>query len=163
MRIGIGYDIHALVKGRKLVLGGVTVPFSKGLKGHSDGDALFHAVTDAIMGAAGAGDIGEHFPDDDPKNAGSASVRFLKKAVEVARKKGYAVANVDAVIVAEAPKLGPLKVSMRRAIAAALGIPADRVSVKAKTNEGFGAIGKGHAIACHAAALLVPVKKRRAR
>lgn len=160
MHIGIGYDIHALKPGRKLVLGGVTVPFAKGLAGHSDGDALLHALTDAVLGAAGEGDIGDFFPPGEARTKGADSAAFLKKAVALAAKKGLRVGNVDAVVVAEAPKLGAYKLKMRKNVAGILGIPVSSVGLQAKTNEGFDAVGEGRAIACHAVASLVPAKRR---
>ncbi len=160
MPVGIGYDIHALKNGRKLILGGVAVPFPKGLVGHSDGDALFHALTDAILGAIGEGDIGDHFPPGEARTKGADSRIFLRKAVQIAAKKGYAVANVDVVILAEAPKMSGYKLKMRQNIAGLLGIPVSRVGLKAKTNEGFDAVGEGRAIACQAVANVVPMKRR---
>ncbi len=160
MLVGIGYDIHALKTGYKLVLGGVAVPFSKGLVGHSDGDALLHALTDALLGAIGEGDIGDHFPPGQARTKGADSGIFLKKAVLLAAKKGFSVANVDAVILAEAPKMSGYKIKMRQNIAKLLGIPVSRVGLQAKTNEGFDAVGEGRAIACHAVASVVPSKRR---
>lgn len=158
MRIGIGYDIHPLKKGRKLVLGGVPIPFEKGLDGHSDGDALIHAIVDAVLGALGEGDIGSHFSDKDPKNAAANSLIFLKKARLLLHRHKMSVENLDSIVIAEAPKLGPWKEKMRKSIAAELGVPVSTVSIKAKTNEGFGPIGKGKAIACYA---VVSLKKGR--
>ena len=154
MRIGYGYDLHRLVAGRPLVLGGVTIPFDKGLDGHSDADAVCHAVTDAILGAASAGDIGGHFPDTDPAFKNANSVELLQRGAEVVRRNGYAVANVDVVVVAQRPKLTPYVDAMRVNLARALGVDAGQVSVKGKTNEGVDAIGAGEAIAVHAVALL---------
>jgi 2-C-methyl-D-erythritol 4-phosphate cytidylyltransferase / 2-C-methyl-D-erythritol 2,4-cyclodiphosphate synthase len=154
MRIGNGYDLHRLVVGRPLVLGGVTIPFDKGLDGYSDADAVCHAVTDAILGAASAGDIGRHFPDTDPAFKDANSVELLQRGAEVVRRNGYAVANVDVVVVAQRPKLTPYVDAMRVNLARALGIDAGQVSVKGKTNEGVDAIGAGEAIAVHAVALL---------
>jgi 2-C-methyl-D-erythritol 2,4-cyclodiphosphate synthase len=150
VRVGIGYDIHALKKGRKLILGGVTIPYPKGLFGHSDGDALFHAIIDAVLGAMGEGDIGELFPDSDPKNKGVSSERFVRKVSEMLKKKRLRVAHIDSVVIAEAPKLGPYKAAIKKRIAAAFGLSASSVGVKAKTNEGFGPLGKNQAIACYA-------------
>ncbi|MBI4432847.1 MAG: 2-C-methyl-D-erythritol 2,4-cyclodiphosphate synthase [Candidatus Omnitrophica bacterium] len=163
MRTGIGYDIHALKKGRKLVLGGVAIPFNKGLAGHSDADALYHALVDALLGAMGEGDIGAHFSDTDPafKNAGSAL--FASKTKALLKRKGWSVANVDAVILAELPKMGPYREAMKKNIARDFGIALDRIGIKAKTNEGFGAIGKGDAIACWATALIEKSTKSEAR
>jgi len=153
-RAGIGYDLHRLVEGRPLVLGGVTIPFDRGLQGHSDADALCHAIIDAILGAAGAGDIGRHFPDSDPAWRGASSIDLLRRAAEIVRSAGLDVGNVDATVIAERPKLGPHVDAMRAGIAGALGIAVDRVSVKGKTNEGVGEIGRGEAIAVHAIALV---------
>lgn len=155
LRIGNGYDLHRLVAGRPLVLGGVTIPFDKGLEGHSDADALCHAVTDAILGAAGAGDIGRHFPDTDPAWKDADSVNLLERAAAVVTQAGYRVVNVDAVVIAQRPKLAPHVEAMRARLAAAIGVGSDRVSVKGKTNEGVGSIGAGESIAVHAVALLV--------
>ena len=153
-RAGIGYDLHRLVEGRPLILGGVTIPFEKGLLGHSDADALCHAITDALLGAAAAGDIGRHFPDTDPAWAGASSLDLLRRAAAIVRGLGLDVDNVDASVIAERPKLAPYVDAMRANIAAALGIPDDCVSVKGKTNEGVGELGRGDAIAVHAVALL---------
>ena len=153
-RAGIGYDLHRLVEGRPLVLGGVTIPFDRGLAGHSDADAICHAITDAILGAAGAGDIGSHFPDTDPTWKGASSVDLLRRAVEVVRARGLGVGNVDVTVIAERPKLGPYIDRMRAAVADAVGVSIDRVSIKGKTNEGLDAIGRGEAIAVHAIALV---------
>lgn len=161
MRVGIGYDIHPLRGGRKLLLGGVSVPFSKGLVGHSDGDALLHALTDAVLGAIGAGDIGDYFPPGEARTKGIGSGTFLKKAVDLARRKGFRVANVDAVVLAEAPKLSGYKLLMRQNIAHLLGIPVSSVGLQAKTNEGFDAVGRGRAIACHAVASVLPSKGKK--
>ena len=154
LRIGNGYDLHRLVAGRPLILGGVTIPFEKGLDGHSDADAVCHAVTDAVLGAAGAGDIGRHFPDTDPAWKGANSIRLLERAAEVVAAAGYAVVNVDVVVIAQKPKLSPHADAMRAALAAALRTTPDRISVKGKTNEGVGSIGAGESIAVHAVALL---------
>jgi 2-C-methyl-D-erythritol 4-phosphate cytidylyltransferase/2-C-methyl-D-erythritol 2,4-cyclodiphosphate synthase len=154
LRIGNGYDLHVLVPGRPLVLGGVTMPFDKGLKGHSDADAVCHAVTDAILGAAGAGDIGRHFPDTDPEWKGADSLLLLTRAAAIVRAAGYVVSNIDVVVVAQAPKLSPHADAMRANLARALGVDASQVSVKGKTNEGVDAVGRGEAIAVHAVALI---------
>ena len=154
MRIGNGYDLHRLVAGRPLILGGVTIPFEKGLDGHSDADVVCHAVTDAILGAASAGDIGRHFPDTDPAWKGADSVELLKRAVGIVREAGYGVANVDVVVIAQRPKLTTYVDAMRASLACALGIDMDLVSVKAKTNEGVDSTGMGEAIAVHAVALI---------
>ncbi len=154
MRVGIGYDIHALRKGRKLVLGGVTIPHSKGLFGHSDGDALFHAVVDAALGAGGLGDIGEHFSDREKRWKGVSSLVFARETVSLLKKKKLRVFQIDSIVVLEGPKLSPYKKAMRDNMARAFGVDLSRVNVKAKTNEGFGAIGKGQAVAASAVVLL---------
>ena len=155
LRIGNGYDLHRLVPGRPLILGGVTIPFDKGLQGHSDADALCHAVTDAVLGAAAAGDIGRHFPDTDPAWQGANSIDLLRRAAGVVRAAGFAVANVDVVVIAQKPKLAPHVDAMRGNLAAALGCEASQVSVKGKTNEGVDSMGAGESIAVHAVALVV--------
>ncbi len=154
-RVGTGYDLHRLVEGRPLILGGVTVPFDRGLAGHSDADVLTHAITDAILGAASLGDIGHHFPDTDPRWKGASSVGLLSRAAALVRERGFAIVNVDASVVAERPKLGPHRAAIVASLATALGLPCEAVSVKAKTNEGMDATGRGEAIAAHAVALLV--------
>jgi 2-C-methyl-D-erythritol 4-phosphate cytidylyltransferase/2-C-methyl-D-erythritol 2,4-cyclodiphosphate synthase len=154
-RVGTGYDLHRLVPGRELIIGGVRIPYETGLFGHSDADVLCHAVTDAILGAAGAGDIGQHFPDSDEKWKGANSIDLLKEAMMIVRGAGYAVANVDAVIIAERPRLAPHVPAMRAHLAEALGIDLAAVSVKGKTNEKTDALGRNEAIAVHAVALLV--------
>ncbi len=148
MRVGIGYDIHALKKGRRLVLGGVTIPSSKGLVGHSDADALFHAVIDAVLGAMGEDDIGTHFSDKDKRFKNADSALFAKKIREILKKKRLKVAHIDSTIIAEAPKLYDFKPMMRENLARAFGVPVSRVGVKAKTNEGFGPVGHHQAIEC---------------
>ena len=153
-RIGTGYDVHRLVAGRRLVLGGVVIPFALGLDGHSDADVLCHAVTDAILGAAAEGDIGRLFPDTDDRWKGASSLDLLARAVDLVRSKGYRAGNVDAVVMAERPRLAPHVDEITARLAATLGIPPDCVSVKGKTNEGLGEIGRGEAIAVHAVALL---------
>jgi 2-C-methyl-D-erythritol 4-phosphate cytidylyltransferase/2-C-methyl-D-erythritol 2,4-cyclodiphosphate synthase len=153
-RIGTGYDLHRLVEGRPLVLGGVTIPHDRGLLGHSDADAVCHAVTDAVLGAAGAGDIGRHFPDDDEQWRGASSLDLLGRAVSIVGQLGFAIVNVDVVVVAERPKIAPYIQSMREHLAAALGVTISAVSIKGKTNEGVDEIGRGEAIATHAVALL---------
>ena len=154
MRIGIGYDIHRLQKGRKLCLGGVRIPHPKGLAGHSDGDVLIHAVVDALLGAAALGDIGEHFSDRGTRYKDADSRFFLLQTRRLLAKKKLRVLNVDSVIVAERPNLSKYKRRMRGNIARALGVAVSRVNVKAKTNEGLGPLGKGQAIACYALASL---------
>jgi 2-C-methyl-D-erythritol 4-phosphate cytidylyltransferase/2-C-methyl-D-erythritol 2,4-cyclodiphosphate synthase len=153
-RAGLGYDLHRLVEGRPLILGGVVIPFDRGLAGHSDADAVCHAITDAILGAAGAGDIGRHFPDTDPRWKGASSLDLLRRAVEIVRGQGLAVGNVDATVILERPKLAPHVDAMRATLAEVLGVTIDRVSIKGKTNEGIGEIGRGEAIAVHAIALV---------
>ena len=154
LRIGIGFDSHRLIEGRPLILGGELIPHSAGLKGHSDGDALCHAITDALLGAAALGDIGRHFPDTDPQYRGANSLDLLARAVGIVREAGYAVENVDAVVIAERPPLAPHADRIRRRLAAALGVEVGAVSVKGKTNEGMGEVGRGEAIVVHAVALL---------
>jgi 2-C-methyl-D-erythritol 4-phosphate cytidylyltransferase/2-C-methyl-D-erythritol 2,4-cyclodiphosphate synthase len=153
-RVGFGYDLHRLVEGRPLILGGVSIPHDRGLLGHSDADAVCHALTDAILGAAAAGDIGQHFPDTDPRWQGAASLDLLKAVVDLVRARGFDVVNVDVVIVAERPKIAPFVGRMRDVLAAAVGVDAAQVSVKGKTNEGVDATGRGEAIAAHAVAML---------
>jgi 2-C-methyl-D-erythritol 2,4-cyclodiphosphate synthase len=154
VRIGIGYDSHRLIEGRALVLGGERIPHTAGLKGHSDGDVLCHAITDAVLGAAAEGDIGRHFPDTDERYRGANSLELLREAVGIVRTAGYAVENVDAVVITELPKLAPHVDRIRATLAGALGVLPDAVSVKGKTNEGLGEIGRGEAMAAHAVALL---------
>ena len=154
MRIGLGYDLHALVEDRPLILGGVTVPFTKGLKGHSDADVLTHAIIDALLGAAALGNIGQHFPDTDPKYAGADSLVLLQHAVDIINHAGYTIVNIDANIIAQAPKLAPFLDAMRARLAEVLGIVLDRISVKAKTNEALGPEGRGEAISAQAIALI---------
>ena len=154
LRIGNGYDLHRLVEGRPLVLGGVTIPFDKGLLGHSDADVICHAITDAILGAAGAGDIGRHFPDTDAAWKDADSVDLLRRAAAIVAAAGYTVVNVDVVVVAQRPKLSPHADAIRARVAAAIGCDPLQVSVKGKTNEGVDSVGAGEAIAAHAVALL---------
>jgi 2-C-methyl-D-erythritol 2,4-cyclodiphosphate synthase len=156
-RIGIGYDIHRLVEGRKLMLGGVDVPFEKGLLGHSDSDVLTHAICDALLGAAALGDIGTHFPDSDPRWAGVSSLEFLARVVELVSQKGYRIGNVDATVMAERPKLMPYIQAMCENLGRVLKIDSDQINIKAKTNEGMESVGRGEAIAAQAVALLTPV------
>lgn len=155
LRIGEGWDMHRLVAGRPLVLGGVTIPHSHGLLGHSDADALLHAITDALLGAAALGDIGRHFPDTDAAFAGADSLRLLAEAVRRVRAAGYEPVNVDATIIAQAPKMAPHIPAMVARIAAALGLAADTVNVKAKTAEQLGPVGAGQAIEARAVCLLL--------
>lgn len=147
-RVGIGTDLHRLAPGGPLALGGLRLPIDQHLVGHSDADLVLHAITDAILGAAGLPDIGEHFPDTDPAHAAADSTRFLAHALAAAAAKGLAPVNVDVVIHAERPKLSPHKAALRDSIAALLGISAERVAIKAKTNEGLDAVGRGEAMAC---------------
>ena len=156
MRIGQGSDVHALVEGRKLVIGGVTIPFGRGLAGHSDADVLVHAVCDALLGAAALGDIGRHFPDTDPKYRNADSRTFLREVAAKVRDAGFAIANLDATIQAEAPKMAPHIGAMIANLAADLGVPPSKINVKAKTAERLGAIGRGEGIAAEAIALLEP-------
>jgi 2-C-methyl-D-erythritol 2,4-cyclodiphosphate synthase len=149
-RAGIGYDLHRLAEGRKLILGGIEVPFHKGPVGHSDGDALAHAICDALLGAAGLGDIGAHFPDTDPKWKDVSSLRFLERVRELLAGQRLRIAHMDAVVITENPKLGPHFPAMREALAKSLGISPSAINLKAKTNEGVDAIGRGEAIAAQA-------------
>ena len=158
MRIGHGYDVHRLVLERKLILGGVEVPYEKGLLGHSDADVLTHAVMDALLGAAGLGDIGKHFPDTDPAYAGADSMKLLEHVAGLLRARGWQVSNVDATILAQRPKLAPYIPAMRRALAGHLGLEEEQVNVKATTEEGLGFTGDGSGMAAHAVALIETVK-----
>jgi 2-C-methyl-D-erythritol 2,4-cyclodiphosphate synthase len=154
VRVGIGYDSHRFGPGGPLVLGGISVPSDVRLVGHSDGDAIAHALTDAVLGAAGCGDIGEMFSDRDPENAGRDSIEMLRLAVERVRAAGWVVVNADITVVAESPRIGPYRHAMRQVLAAALGVAEDAVSVKGKTNEGMGWIGRGEGLGCIAVAAL---------
>ena len=154
IRIGEGWDIHALVEGRKLILGGVDIPHHKGLLGHSDADALLHAITDALLGAAALGDIGSHFPDTDAQFKGADSAALLGEVARRVRAKGYAIGNVDSTVIAQAPKLAPHIAAMRESIARALSLDVDQVNVKAKTAEKMGPVGEGLAIEARAVVLL---------
>ena len=154
MRIGHGYDVHRLVEGRRLILGGVDIPYEKGLLGHSDADVLLHAVSDALLGAAALGDIGKHFPDTDPRYEGADSLRLLQEVGNLVRQAGYTVGNVDATVLCQAPKLAPHIQTMRANIARALDVPVECISVKATTEEHLGFTGQGQGIAAHAVALL---------
>ena len=154
MRIGTGYDVHRLVKGRKLVLGGVTIPFEKGLLGHSDADVLVHAVCDALLGAAGLGDIGLHFPDTDAKLKDISSIKILAETNEMLTAKGFRVINLDATIMAEAPKISPYRAEMQKNISRTIEIEVDCVNVKATTFETLGMIGRGEGIAAFCVALI---------
>ena len=155
MRIGEGRDIHALVEGRKLSLGGVEIAHPQGLLGHSDADALLHAITDALLGAAAMGDIGSHFPDTDAQFKGADSAQLLREVVRRVRAKGYAIGNVDSTVIAQAPKLAPHIAAMRASIARALDVDVDQVNVKAKTAEKMGPVGEGKAIEARAVVLLL--------
>jgi 2-C-methyl-D-erythritol 2,4-cyclodiphosphate synthase len=154
VRCGIGYDLHRLAEGRKLIIGGVEVPFDKGPVGHSDGDVLAHALCDALLGAAGLGDIGTHFSDSDPQWKGANSLLFLEHARKLVDGKRFSIEHIDAVVILERPKLGPHFPKMREALAKSLGLPAEKIHLKAKTNEGVDAVGRGEAIACHVVATL---------
>ena len=154
IRIGHGYDVHKLVEGRKLILGGVEIPYEKGLLGHSDADVLLHAISDALLGAAALGDIGKHFPDTDPEYKGADSMKLLQAVVGLLAKEGYRVVNLDATVLAQRPKLAPFIPEMRCGIAKALGVDEDFVSVKATTEEGLGFTGEGLGIAAHAVCLI---------
>ncbi len=151
-RCGIGYDLHRLEEGRRLIVGGIELQFDKGPMGHSDGDVLAHALCDALLGAAGLGDIGTHFPDTDPKWKGANSLLFLEHARKLLDEKRLVIEWVDAVVITEKPKLAPHFLKMREALAAALGVSVDHIHLKAKTNEGVDAIGRGEAIAAHVVA-----------
>ena len=153
-RCGIGYDLHRLEEGRKLIVGGIELPFDKGPVGHSDGDVLAHALCDALLGAAGLGDIGTHFPDTDPKWKGANSMLFLEHARKLVDEKHLAIEHIDAVVIAEKPKLGPHFPKMRGALAKALSVGPEQINLKAKTNEGVDAIGRGGAIAAYVVATL---------
>jgi 2-C-methyl-D-erythritol 2,4-cyclodiphosphate synthase len=154
LRIGEGWDIHALVDGRKLILGGVEIPYSKGLLGHSDADALLHAITDAVLGAAALGDIGTHFPDTDARFKGADSALLLAEATRRVREQGFEIGNVDSTVVAQAPRLAPHIPAMRRRIAQVLGVDLSQVNVKAKTAEKMGPVGESRAIEARAVVLL---------
>ncbi len=154
-RCGIGYDLHRLEKGRKLIVGGIELPFDKGSVGHSDGDVLAHALCDALLGAAALGDIGTHFPDTDPKWKGANSLMFLEHARKLLDEKSFIIEHVDAVVITEKPKLGPHFPKMREALAKSLGVSPEKIHLKAKTNEGVDAIGRGEALAAYVVATLV--------
>jgi 2-C-methyl-D-erythritol 2,4-cyclodiphosphate synthase len=154
MRTGIGYDVHPFGKGRRLMLGGVHIEGEEGLSGHSDGDVLLHAIADAILGACGLGDIGQHFPSDDPTYSGADSLDLLRRVIVLAKESGYSVENVDATVIAERPHVQPFIQRMRLRIAAAVGVAEAQVNVKATTHEGLGAIGRGEGIAAMAVALI---------
>ena len=155
VRIGEGWDIHALVEGRKLVLGGVEIPHAKGLLGHSDADALLHAITDALLGAAALGDIGSHFPDTDARFKGADSTVLLAEAARRVREKGYSIGNIDSTVIAQAPKLAPHIAAMRARMAQVLGVEVEQINVKAKTAEKMGPVGEGLAMEARAVVLLM--------
>lgn len=157
MRIGQGYDVHRLVEGRKLIIGGVDIPYEKGLLGHSDADILLHAVMDALLGAAALGDIGQHFPDSDERYKGISSIALLKEVGKILQENGYMIENIDSTVIAQRPKLLPYRPQMAENIAAALGIEKEQVSVKATTEEGLGFTGTGEGISAQAIALLSSV------
>ena len=159
MRIGIGYDSHRLVEGRKLILGGIDIPFEKGLIGHSDADVLCHAITDAVIGALGLGDLGKYFPDTDPRWKDASSIQMLREIIDITRLNGYEVTWVDSVILAEEPKMSPYIESMKVAISTA-GISPGAINIKAKTNEGMGFVGHGEGIAAYAVCLLLRLCER---
>ncbi|MDM8515035.1 2-C-methyl-D-erythritol 2,4-cyclodiphosphate synthase [Desulfobacterales bacterium HSG16] len=154
MRVGQGYDVHKLVEGRKLVLGGITIPFKKGLLGHSDADVLVHAICDALLGAAGMGDIGLHFPDTSPEFKDFCSLNLLKETCRMLSEKGYSIVNIDSTIFAQAPKIAPYREQMVDTVSDSAGISGDRVNIKATTTEGLGMIGKGEGIAAMSVALI---------
>jgi 2-C-methyl-D-erythritol 2,4-cyclodiphosphate synthase len=158
IRVGLGYDIHRLVKGRKLILGGVTIPYPRGLLGHSDADVLCHAIADSLLGAAALGDIGQHFPNTDKRYKDISSLKLLKDVLILIRKAGYTISNIDCMIAAEAPKLAPHMAAMRNIIASALKLKPSQVSVKATTSEGLDDVGKGRGIWAQAVCLLEPIK-----
>ena len=158
MRIGMGYDVHKLVEGRELILGGVKIPYEKGLLGHSDADVLIHAVMDALLGAAALGDIGKHFPDTDQAYKGISSVKLLVHVAGLLREHGYEVGNIDATIIAQRPKMAPHIETMRANIAEALGIEVDQINIKATTEEGLGFTGSGEGISSQAICLLTEIQ-----
>ncbi len=161
MRVGVGYDVHPLVSGRRLVLGGVEIPFEKGLDGHSDADVLVHSIIDALLGATGLGDIGTHFPPSDPRYKDISSVSLLRQVISLLRAQGWRVGNVDATIVAEQPRLTPFVPQMRRIISEAMDIGAEQVGVKSTTSKGIGFLGKGEGIAAHAVVLVEKADENR--
>ena len=153
-RVGIGWDLHRLVPGRRFVLGGVEIPHARGPIGHSDADPLLHALADAVLGAAGLGDLGDHFPPADPKWKDADSRALLGKALEAARAAGFSPVNADCIVVLEEPRLGPFKASLRKSVATCMGLPEADVNVKAKTGEGLGPVGAGEAVEAHAVVLM---------
>ena len=158
MRVGMGYDVHKLTEGRKLILGGVDIPWEKGLLGHSDADVLIHAIMDALLGAAALGDIGKHFPDTDPAYKGISSVKLLVHVTGLLKENGYAVGNIDATIIAQKPKMAPHIPKMRENIAQALGIDISQLNIKATTEEGLGFTGQGEGISSQAICLLTEIQ-----
>ena len=158
MRVGLGYDIHRLVEGRKLMLGGVEIPYIKGLEGYSDADVLLHAICDAILGAIGKGDIGIHFPDTDPAFKDIPSIELLDEVKETLKTSGYKIINIDSTLILEEPKLGPFKNKMKQIISRLLGVAEDMINIKATTQEGVGSIGRGEAIAAYAIVSVEEVK-----
>lgn len=155
MRIGIGYDVHRLTEDRDLILGGVKIPFDKGLLGHSDADVLIHAIMDSILGALGAGDIGKHFPDTDPHYKGISSVRLLEHVADLMRQQGFEIGNLDAIVIAQKPKIGPYFQEMKEHMAQALGCSPEKINLKATTEEGLGFTGRQEGMAAQAVCLLV--------
>jgi 2-C-methyl-D-erythritol 2,4-cyclodiphosphate synthase len=154
MRVGIGYDVHPLTQGRRLILGGVEIPFDKGLDGHSDADVVVHSIIDALLGAAGLGDIGTHFPSSEPNYKGISSIVLLRRVATMLKEEGWRIYNVDATVVAEQPRLAPFIPRMRELISQTLEVSIDRVGVKSTTSKGLGFVGEGQAIAVHAVALV---------
>lgn len=157
MRVGLGYDVHRLVEGRDLILGGVTIPYEKGLLGHSDADVIVHAIMDALLGAAALGDIGQHFPDTDPRYEGISSIELLKYVGKLLEENNYVIENIDSTIIAQRPKMMPHLPQMRKNVAEALGIQVSQVSIKATTEEGMGFTGTGEGISAQAICLLLPL------
>lgn len=160
MRIGQGYDVHALVPGRKLIIGGVDIPYERGLVGHSDADVLLHAICDALLGAAGLGDIGTHFSDTDARYRGADSRELLRRVARLVSDRGFTIVNIDSTIIAQAPRMAPHIAHMRENIAADLGLAVDDINIKAKTAEHLGALGRAEGIAAQAIALLTPIISR---
>ena len=156
MRIGFGYDVHRLVEGRKLVIGGVEIPHEKGLAGHSDADVLLHAICDGLLGAMGEGDIGKHFPDTDPQFRGISSLKLLRRVTAILAERNLLVGNLDTMVIAEQPRIMPYIPSMRAQIAEAMQIAEEKVNIKATTSEGLGFVGEGEGIAAYAVVLLIP-------
>ena len=155
IKVGVGYDIHRLVEGRPLIIGGVEIPYIKGLFGHSDADVLIHAICDAVLGALGDKDIGEHFPNTDPQYHNISSIDLLNKVVQMTKEKKFRIGNIDTVLIAQEPALSPFKNQIRKNLSQILGMSLDEVNIKAKTNEGLGEIGRMEAIACYAVASLI--------